>query len=86
MMVALMEDEPRELVGWEMRGGGVPDCTVRLSLLSDWHSAWWRASASQGIKSPLFTFILAGFSLELMCYLELFMTFGVTGANKGNGG
>ena len=21
-----------------------------------------------------------------MCYLELFMTFGVTGANKGNGG
>ena len=55
----------------------VHDCIVPLSLLSDWHSNWCRASALKGIKSPLFIFILAGFSFELMCYLELFITFGV---------
>ena len=63
----------------------VRDCIVPLSLLSDWHSAWCTASALQRIKSPLFIFILAGFSLELMCYLELFITFGVKGANKSSG-
>lgn len=39
-MAALPEGEPCELTDYGITWGPGTECTVQLSLLSDWHSAW----------------------------------------------